>query len=999
MKKSYLLSYFIVLIFHFSFAQSIDATLVEINFQSDSHPQQLTAFQSGFYFTATDGVFADFGRELWYCDGTAQGIQMIKDIRAGQNDSDPENLLVINNTLYFTANDGIHGTELWKSDGTEAGTVLVKDIRTSNNDEFNGPDNLVNFNGSLFFVATDGTNDRELWKSDGTEAGTVLVKNIRQNGSSGPSSLFVFNNTLYFVADNGIDGKELWKSDGTEAGTTMVIDINSNSSPSFNTTNQFITLNNHFYFYASNGGNGLELWKSDGTETGTTMVKDIAPGVSSSNFILKGSVLNNEIIFEASNASDGLEIWKTDGTEAGTTMIRNINGIGSSSISNNSVYINFNNEVYFLANDNIHGNEVWKTDGTTVGTSLLKDIRTGSASIWFTNFHVDTANNRLLFFAEGDPNSSARTLWGSDGTTNGTIELSTVEDSNTSGLVENFISLNNITVFTGENSIYGNELWFTDGTTNGTEFFADMNYSNSSNPSKFTNVNGELFFRARGLDSGEQLFKSDGTIQGTEMVKNINPSGGSSIGDNAQMVNINGTLFFTAFDGTNGYELWKSDGTENGTVMVKDINPGSQSSMFSSSDTQPLTAIDNILYFYANDGVNGRELWRSDGTDAGTFMIKDIYPGSSNSSFPRSFVKFNNTIYFIANDNMGSALWTTDGTDAGTVKVTTLNDMRILKTVNNKLIIVAETSGTTYGPHDIWVSDGTDAGTTFLQGFGDGIDSNIAFTTILNDEFYFVAKHPVFGRKSIYKTDGTVAGTVLLYDGSTHPTIPNIDIDDILTCGNYVYFAIQTSTGSNQELWRTDGTTTTQVADNTTDDFLFIRGFTCYNNNLLYLAESNANKIWAIGDNLINPVQLDINVLNGPALSGFSPIQQIGATDSNIFFSGRTDDSGVELYIADIDASLLSVDEFETNVTNAQGKLIQAYPNPASANVTIQSLINANITSFEVYNLSGQKLHTYVNENITRNVDYDVKHLNAGMYFIKAKLSDGSMSNVKLLVN
>jgi ELWxxDGT repeat protein len=85
-------------------------------------------------------------------------------------------------------------------------------------------------------------------------------------------------------------------------------------------------------------------------------------------------------------------------------------------------------------------------------------------------------------------------------------------------------------------------------------------------------------------------------------------------------------MFFGADDGVNGHELWVTDGTVEGTRLVKDIRPGNEGSFLSK-----FVEVDGLLYFGASDGDHGQELWVSDGTEEGTQMVRDINAGPSSS--------------------------------------------------------------------------------------------------------------------------------------------------------------------------------------------------------------------------------------------------------------------------------------------------------------------------------------------------------------------------------
>ena len=701
------------------------------------------------------------GLELWRSDGTETGTMIVKDINPGSESAIAQpNFTVVHNTLFFRADDGVHGHELWKSDGTQTGTVMVKDIKPGS--DYSWPSYLIEMNDILYFSADDGIHGMGLWRSDGTEAGTYMVKDIGNGGYNNPINV---GGILYFVVSG-----ELWKSDGTENGTVMVRDCS---------VNELTNVNGILYFNGYDSMHGRELWKSDGTEAGTVMVKDILPGsypYSSEPEDL--FAMNGVLFFTAVSSTNGRELWKSDGTENGTVIVKDIKP--GNDFSYLSYLTEMNGILYFQADDGMHGKELWRSDGTEAGTYMVRDISGPSSSPDYL-----TEMNGTLYFS-ADEEINGRELWKSDGTQDGTVLVKDIQPNEVSSYPKNLTKVNNILFMStdyyhGDGPFYNlsrrSELRKTDGTESGTEPIKGVDNDTLYHLGSFLSFNNKLYFRATDVsfstsgESNTELWVSDGTEAGTYMVKDINPGITESSWPD-YLTEVDGIVYFEAYDGTHGSELWKSDGTDTGTVMVKDIYPGSGTYYANNSSPSYLTEMDGILYFQADDGIHGRELWRSNGTEAGTYMVKDIYAGSEDCNADNLFDK-NGILYFSADDGMhGQELWRSDGTESGTFMVKDINpgpeDSNPSYFMEHNGILYFGADNGTDG-HELWRSNGTKNGTSMLKDIHSGPgDSSPIYLIEFNGKLWFSANDGINGRE-LWASDGTEVNTVIIKDIAPGP--------------------------------------------------------------------------------------------------------------------------------------------------------------------------------------------------------------------------------------
>jgi ELWxxDGT repeat protein len=330
-------------------------------------------------------------------------------------------------------------------------------------------------------------------------------------------------------------------------------------------------------FRATDGTPGNELWVSDGTNAGTYLLKTIDPSTPQPPEDL--TVLGGQVLFEAFDSTHGHELWITDGTSSGTQILKDINP-GTPWGSPGGIAV-FGSKALFSATDGVHGRELWITDGTTGGTQMLVDINSGIGSSYAGNF--TTLGSEALFSATDGVHGFE--LWVTDGTSVGTHSIKAVRPQPAPIPAYVIPRSHYLGVAIGGKRVFGGAyndgskfgLWVTDGSSSGT-YLMTPQVGFGSPP---VQLGAKFLFDSHKIGSSQAgLWVTDGTTAGTYELAHIAPLvvNSGNLGLQYDTTIIGNKAVFSGYDATHGYELWVTNGTAPGTYLLKDIQPGAVSS-------------------------------------------------------------------------------------------------------------------------------------------------------------------------------------------------------------------------------------------------------------------------------------------------------------------------------------------------------------------------------------------------------------------------------------
>ncbi len=647
---------------------------------------------------------------------------------------------------------------------------------------------LLGTAGALTYFATrSAATGYELFATTGQPGVVQLVRDINPYGNSFFMDFVALGDSAFFWADDGEHGIEPWISDGTPSGTHLVKDIRVGALSARNSSGPIVALGPRVIFAAIDEANGFEPWSSDGTEAGTFMLADIGPGTAS-GWIRSLVTMRGNAYFVAQE-STGTSLWRTDGTRAGTWPLITMPAPGPREPAQ-LVADEAGGQVFFVATTEATGREWWKTDGTRAGARLVADLVPGPGSPQLGD--AIAAGGRLFFSAT--VGTQASTLWCAHGTATG---ARLVRDPTVGGPtnVGRLCAVGDCVIFSGTSPAAGAEPWLSDGTATGTYMLADLQAGAAgSEPGSFVRTDtGGVVFLTPWWPARAAVWHTDLTAAGTRIVVPFERLWDITLARHP----VGGRTLIGGRRG-NVAEILETDGTPTGTrsLVIPSVPPVDAGATYNG-----VGSLAGKGLFTVGGGGRPLDLWRSDGTEAGTERLAVLGTAAASTAvWPIG--ELPGTRLFTTSEASRLELWSTDGTGVGTRRLLAAGTECTHWGVSSARFHVFGASDSSNGVEP-WVSDGTPLGTRILLDITRGVaDTNLGpFATVDDRRVAFLTRggRPVFG--TLWFTDGTAAGT-----RAVHSWRMVGDYVEMLGAGGRAFLFEFDVARRSATLWVSDGT-------------------------------------------------------------------------------------------------------------------------------------------------------------------------------------------------